>query len=476
MAVKAAEFHDIYELLDNVRQGEYALVFKCEKMETKEEYAVKVLRSDTTPLPIIMRELKICRMVNHTNIVKLVDYHVGRTFGCEIHYLVFNMEWGGELFEDITRRKTYTEYDACHCIEQILNGVNYLHKNNIVHRELRPRNILLTDKYKDAVVKIADFGSAEVLLTSEKFKYCGAEKGFYMAPEMLCGRACMHSVDIWACGVLLYVMLLGKPPFYGNVTLLIVQMTSRVFWLPESGSDQSLCDESRDLLRLLLNPNPESRISAEEALRHTFIRKRKDVATRFHRQKTVEELKTYNADVKSKWKNAVKFITSFMKLKKDDDQHSKGDVFEQPNKANPVAASDIACATSHDSFRTAKCELASQQSQGSATNFYTARETSVMAQMAGNTLRFGSSSYGITDPRRRSRPRLRRAMAFDKGGSRDSSTDTSQGDHTSAGIESLPSFYEPDRNQTDDDVDALDELEELDAANDKKCPRESHSG
>lgn len=127
---------------------------------------------------------------------------------------IFRRVTGGELFEDIVAREFYSEADASHCIQQILESVSHCHQNGIVHRDLKPENLLLASKAKGAAVKLADFGLAiEVQL--EQLAWFGfAGTPGYLSPEVLKKEPYGKPVDIWACGVILYILLVGYPPFW----------------------------------------------------------------------------------------------------------------------------------------------------------------------------------------------------------------------------------------------------------------------
>ncbi|VDO56881.1 unnamed protein product, partial [Onchocerca flexuosa] len=130
------------------------------------------------------------------------------------HYLVFDLVTGGELFEDIVAREFYSEADASHCIQQILESIAYCHLNNVVHRDLKPENLLLASKAKGAAVKLADFGLAiEVQGDAEAWFGFAGTPG-YLSPEVLKKDPYGKPVDIWACGVILYILLVGYPPFW----------------------------------------------------------------------------------------------------------------------------------------------------------------------------------------------------------------------------------------------------------------------
>lgn len=305
---KSQDFHELFEITDKLGEGSFGQVYRCVHKENKKEFAVKMMRTSEVAETIIQDEIRICQKLDHRHIVKMVDFYVK-----DIEYfLMFEVVNGGRLFDDIVSRDQYSEFDACHCMEQILKGVEYLHKINIVHRDLKSKNILLTDKTKDAVVKIADFGAAGEFEDSEFFVFTGEVRSYYMSPELLSRGVCKHKVDIWSCGVLLYIMLVGHPPFRGLGHSLIEQMTDRQYSFTRDSQEDSLCDQAKDLIGKLLDPNPTTRMTATDALQHPFIRDRTTVTSRFHRQNTIEELKKHKAEIKDRWKRAVSAVR-FMK-------------------------------------------------------------------------------------------------------------------------------------------------------------------
>lgn len=121
---------------------------------------------------------------------------------------------GGELFEDIVAREFYSEADASHCIQQILESVNHCHSNGVVHRDLKPENLLLASKAKGAAVKLADFGLAIEVQGEQQAWFGFAGTPGYLSPEVLKKEPYGKAVDIWACGVILYILLVGYPPFW----------------------------------------------------------------------------------------------------------------------------------------------------------------------------------------------------------------------------------------------------------------------
>ena len=128
--------------------------------------------------------------------------------------LFFASVTGGELFEDIVAREFYSEADASQCIQQILESVQHCHQFGIVHRDLKPENLLLASKLKGAAVKLADFGLAIELQNEQQAWFGFAGTPGYLSPEVLKKEPYGKPVDIWACGVILYILLVGYPPFW----------------------------------------------------------------------------------------------------------------------------------------------------------------------------------------------------------------------------------------------------------------------
>ncbi|XP_030835154.1 calcium/calmodulin-dependent protein kinase type II subunit alpha isoform X8 [Strongylocentrotus purpuratus] len=222
------------------------------------------------------------------------------------HYLVFDLVTGGELFEDIVAREYYSEADASHCIQQILESVEHCHKNLIVHRDLKPENLLLASKLKGAAVKLADFGLAIELDNGEQWYGFAGTPG-YLSPEVLRKDPYGKPVDIWACGVILYILLVGYPPFWDeDQHRLYSQIKAGAYDYPSPEWD-TVTPEAKNLIDSMLTVNPGKRISACQALKHPWIQLMNDrlqnrdrYASAMHRQETVDCLKKFNARRKLK--------------------------------------------------------------------------------------------------------------------------------------------------------------------------------
>ncbi|XDV50197.1 hypothetical protein PO909_019299, partial [Leuciscus waleckii] len=216
------------------------------------------------------------------------------------HYLVFDLVTGGELFEDIVAREYYSEADASHCINQILESVSHIHQHDIVHRDLKPENLLLASKMKGAAVKLADFGLAIEVQGDQQAWFGFAGTPGYLSPEVLRKDPYGKPVDIWACGVILYILLVGYPPFWDeDQHKLYQQIKAGAYDFPSPEWD-TVTPEAKNLINQMLTINPAKRITADQAIKHPWICQRSTVASMMHRQETVECLRKFNARRKLK--------------------------------------------------------------------------------------------------------------------------------------------------------------------------------
>nr|XP_025038475.1 calcium/calmodulin-dependent protein kinase type II subunit delta isoform X13 [Pelodiscus sinensis] len=292
-------FTDEYQLFEELGKGAFSVVRRCVKIPAGQEYAAKIINTKKLSArdhQKLEREARICRLLKHPNIVRLHDSISEEGF----HYLVFDLVTGGELFEDIVAREYYSEADASHCIQQILESVNHCHLNGIVHRDLKPENLLLASKSKGAAVKLADFGLAIEVQGEQQAWFGFAGTPGYLSPEVLRKDPYGKPVDMWACGVILYILLVGYPPFWDeDQHRLYQQIKAGAYDFPSPEWD-TVTPEAKDLINKMLTINPAKRIIASEALKHPWICQRSTVASMMHRQETVDCLKKFNARRKLK--------------------------------------------------------------------------------------------------------------------------------------------------------------------------------
>ncbi|XP_050754854.1 calcium/calmodulin-dependent protein kinase type II subunit gamma isoform X1 [Pelecanus crispus] len=292
-------FTDEYQLYEELGKGAFSVVRRCVKKSSSQEYAAKIINTKKLSArdhQKLEREARICRLLKHPNIVRLHDSISEEGF----HYLVFDLVTGGELFEDIVAREYYSEADASHCIHQILESVNHIHQHDIVHRDLKPENLLLASKCKGAAVKLADFGLAIEVQGEQQAWFGFAGTPGYLSPEVLRKDPYGKPVDIWACGVILYILLVGYPPFWDeDQHKLYQQIKAGAYDFPSPEWD-TVTPEAKNLINQMLTINPAKRITADQALKHPWVCQRSTVASMMHRQETVECLRKFNARRKLK--------------------------------------------------------------------------------------------------------------------------------------------------------------------------------
>jgi len=326
-----SKFTENYELKEELGKGAFSVVKRCVQRHTGLEFAAKIINTkklSARDFQKLEREARICRKMQHPNIVRLHDGIQEESF----HYLVFDLVTGGELFEDIVAREFYSEADASHCIQQILESVNHCHSNGVVHRDLKPENLLLASKSKGAAVKLADFGLAIEVQGDQQAWFGFAGTPGYLSPEVLKKEPYGKPVDIWACGVILYIILVGYPPFWDeDQQKLYAQIRAGAYDFPSPEWD-TVTPEAKNLINQMLTVNPAKRIRAEEALKHPWICQRERVASVFHRQETVDCLKKFNARRKLKGAILTTMLVSrnFSIGAKSMVKNSKGDSSNDP--------------------------------------------------------------------------------------------------------------------------------------------------
>ncbi|XP_068569839.1 calcium/calmodulin-dependent protein kinase type II subunit delta isoform X2 [Cebidichthys violaceus] len=330
-------FTDEYQLYEELGKGAFSVVRRCMKISTGQEYAAKIINTKKLSArdhQKLEREARICRLLKHPNIVRLHDSISEEGF----HYLVFDLVTGGELFEDIVAREYYSEADASHCIQQILEAVLHCHQMGVVHRDLKPENLLLASKLKGAAVKLADFGLAIEVQGEQQAWFGFAGTPGYLSPEVLRKDPYGKPVDMWACGVILYILLVGYPPFWDeDQHRLYQQIKAGAYDFPSPEWD-TVTPEAKDLINKMLTINPAKRVTATDALKHPWICQRSTVASMMHRQETVECLKKFNA--RRKLKGAI--LTTMLATRNFSAAKSllnkKADGVKINNKANVVTS------------------------------------------------------------------------------------------------------------------------------------------
>lgn len=204
---------------------------------------------------------------------------------------------GGELFDRIVQKSSYTEAEAAATIRTLCDALKYLHAKKIVHRDLKPENILYASDAEDADIKVADFGLARVVSGKDLMKTACGTPG-YVAPEILKNQGYdSGAVDLWSTGVILYILLCGFPPFYEEeLPALFDQILNARFDFPSPWWDK-ISKEAKQLVHGLLCIDPKKRLTAEQVLEHPWVNGK---ASKEPLPETLSSLKKYNASRKIK--------------------------------------------------------------------------------------------------------------------------------------------------------------------------------
>jgi len=211
-------------------------------------------------------EVDILKKVNHPNIIALKELFDTP----DKLYLVMELVTGGELFDKIVEKGSYTESEASHLVRKIVSAVDYLHNLGIVHRDLKPENLLLKRADNDLEIAIADFGLSKIVGQQMMMQTaCGTPS--YVAPEVLNASGYGKEVDMWSIGVITYILLCGFPPFYGDtVPEIFEQIMEANFDYPEEYW-HTVSKEAKDFINRLLVVDSDKRLSAGDALRHPWL-------------------------------------------------------------------------------------------------------------------------------------------------------------------------------------------------------------
>ena len=316
----ASDFFVNYEVNEELGKGKFSVVNRCTLRRSKLSYAVKMVK--TTQLnnkdnKFVKQEIDILRQLNHKNIVRLHEVYLdlSQTF------LVLDFLSGGELFDDIIDRSHYTETDASICIQQVLEAVSHCHDSGIVHRDLKPENLLLASKSKNALIKLADFGIAVQLKGANKAWFGFAGTPGYLSPEVIQREDYGRGIDIWACGVILYILLCGYPPFSNEDQRDLFRSITECRYEFHPQEWDTVTPKAKELIENMLHINQNKRPSAEKLLTHPWIRERSETASNHNRQKTIGALRRFNA--KRKLKGAVHSIMAINRLGFDTNEVKK---------------------------------------------------------------------------------------------------------------------------------------------------------
>ncbi|KAK9968441.1 hypothetical protein ABG768_002768 [Culter alburnus] len=260
---------DRYKVGRMIGDGNFAVVHECVEHSTGRAYALKIINKGKCrgKEHMIQNEVAILRRVKHPNIVLLIEEM--DTYS-EL-YLVMELVKGGDLFDAITSANRYTERDASGMLYNLANAIKYLHSLNIVHRDIKPENLLVYEHQDGSKsLKLGDFGLATVV-DGPLYTVCGTPT--YVAPEIIAETGYGLKVDIWAAGVITYILLCGFPPFRGSTDdqeALFDQILLGQLEFPPPYWD-NVSDSAKELIVSMLQVEVDQRYTALQVLEHPWV-------------------------------------------------------------------------------------------------------------------------------------------------------------------------------------------------------------
>ena len=264
---KSSNITKEYTLGKTIGKGAYGQVRLAIHKATKQTRAVKILPKSKIDMEALKNEVSILSKLTHPNIMQIYEIFDDKTN----MYIVSEYCQGGELFDIIEKKGNFTEKDACTIMKQLMGAICYSHQNNIVHKDLKPENILMDKEKDDLAIKIIDWGCAELVKKKKQSEHADGTI-YYIAPEVLRGEY-NEKCDIWSCGVILYILLCGFPPFDGESDEDIYQAIENANYSFPDQSWSQVSNEAKDLIKKMLTLDVDERISALDTLQHPWFKK-----------------------------------------------------------------------------------------------------------------------------------------------------------------------------------------------------------
>lgn len=263
---------DVYHIEDDILgQGAAGVVREAQDKHTGAKRAIKTIDPRTlgnSAVVALKTEVSIMKIMDHPHVIKLYEVFNDAQY----LYLVMELCTGGELFDRIVesyeKENGFTEFQAARYMRQILAAVSYIHKQQVVHRDIKPENFILQDNTPDALLKIIDFGIASKIKPKGTLEACLGTMS-YCAPEVWT-RKYDHKVDIWSAGVVLYILLCGTPPFFGDSVTVQRSIKHAKYSFPHQPWDH-ISNAAKDLVTQMIEKDPHKRPDAVDLLNHAWI-------------------------------------------------------------------------------------------------------------------------------------------------------------------------------------------------------------
>jgi len=316
---QSGDIKKLYKIERVLGSGSFGEVRKVVDKRTGIVRAMKKLRKDScspSESSKLIEEINILRKLDHPNIIRVYEFFQDSTY----FYIVTEFCSGGELFDRIIDLSHFSEAMAANTMKQLLSAVVYCHQHNIVHRDLKPENLLLETKDPDSQIKVIDFGTSSVFKKDHKMKKRFGTP-YYIAPEVL-NRSYDEKCDVWSAGVILYILLSGSPPFNGRDDSEILKAVSKGAYNFDDPIWKTVSSEAKDLINKMLTFDPKHRVTAEEALNHSWIQNmanKQDIADQSAAKNTLGKLREFTASQKLQ-QATIAFISSHLSSKEEKEE------------------------------------------------------------------------------------------------------------------------------------------------------------
>lgn len=309
---EASEFYARYEPREVLGRGLVSVVRKCIHRATGDVFAVKIIDVGSEEGQKILDETKkeieiLKELRGHENVIKLQESFETASF----IFLVLEFCTQGELFDHMTNVVTVSSKRTRQIMHKLFSVIDLMHEKMIVHRDIKPENILLDEKLN---IKVSDFGFATFIENDEELTELMGTPA-YLSPEVLKCSMNMGGVtgygrptDVWACGVVMYTLLSGQPPFWHRKQMMMLRMIMEARYSLEKPEWDDVSASAKDLIRRLLEVNPAKRITARQALNHDFF-------VTFNPSEAQQEQKGQPFNAKLKLRAVSLFVLSIVRLK-----------------------------------------------------------------------------------------------------------------------------------------------------------------
>ena len=337
--MKNRNLFDEYEICDKVGEGAFGCVYKTCHKKTNFIRAVKAIKKKHIDGNILNNEISVLKNLDHPNVIKLFECFYDQNY----YYMIQEYCAGGDLYDYIKKQKSFSEKKAASIIYQLLSAINHLHSKKIVHRDLKPENIVFVQSEGNEIfIKLIDFGTSININNEPLTQELGTI--YYIAPEVF-NNNYNEKCDVWSCGIILYTMLCGHPPFRGNKEEEIKNkiIKGKIEFIGREWAKVS--KNATDFVIELLNYNANKRINAEQALKNSWLNnllKNKDAVDNLLDENVIMNLTKFQSSITLQ-KASLAFIANqvgqneeVQKLKEEFDKidHNKDGVLSKDELVN----------------------------------------------------------------------------------------------------------------------------------------------